>query len=500
VHFWVAPRARLTATICLCFEQETLMSASQPRGTQIAAGLVRRAHVATLHQGIVFEAVSALEMREAGPWQRLFLRHAGMLVLGAAAPDEEFRDFRNHVMLPGGVPWRGAAARAESWYVNLVTALRKREWDNVAYCTGVLGHYVIDALHPLHTAQSAAENDVHYACDVATWTQWDRLRPRVVAARLGTAVALADSPDFLSQALATGADNAHRNYQVLTSHVDLFVAPDDPAAALDTTAQQLLVGVIASQAETLAAIVARAIREAGVGAPSVALTAAGIRALVGWPLNSLARFRRRRTACATLALMRDEVRRTGHASASLTDEERGKRDLFAKELEARSGAAAINVVPFETKPQENRGRPLSDDDTIGDVIVLQRRRMPQEVARPAPRRVEADQLRRRNDGVNESLRDMPIAAASALLNAAAPMPMSLAAHDAAGLAHAAAASLLTSGPRGAAGFRDRRAAAQMQAAWSSTPASAVASNRVAAAFEAVAGLTRAQHDLLRGAG
>jgi hypothetical protein len=476
------------------------MSASMPRGTRMAARLVHRAHVASLHQGIVLDAVSALEMPESVQWQRLFLHHAGMLALGAAAPDDEFRDFRNHVMSPTGTPWRGAAARAESWYQNLVSALRKREWENAAYCTGVLAHYVIDALHPLHTAQSAAENDIHFACDVASWSLWPSLRVLAAAARPTAVVTLVDAPDFLSQALVTGAEHAHHHYAALCTHVDLVAAPDDPAAALDATAQKILVKVIAAQQATVAAVVARAIREAGVGAPQVALTATCIRAFFGWSINSVAKLRRQRCARATLALMRDEVRRTGHASASLPDEERAKRDLFANDLQgAAAGASGTNVVLFGTKPQDGNGRPVGDDEMAGEVIVLQRRRMAQESPRPAPRRVEAGPLRRRREGVGDALAEVAVneaphaaPAVTVKLAAAAAVPRSATSHDAVGLAHAAAASLLMFDAAGVPGFRDRRAAAPM-------PDTGQAAS-LGRAFEEIAGLTNAQSDLLRGAG
>ena len=80
--------------------------------------------------------------------------------MGAAAPDSEFRDYKNHVTLPRDGYWGGAIPKAQSWYLNLTAALAKREWQNAAYCAGVLSHYVIDALDPLHTAQSEAGNDI----------------------------------------------------------------------------------------------------------------------------------------------------------------------------------------------------------------------------------------------------------------------------------------------------------------------------------------------------
>jgi hypothetical protein len=493
------------------------MSASTPKGLRLAKSLIRRAYVATTHQGIAFEAVASLELPEALRWHRLFLKHGPMLALGASAPDEEFRDYRNHMLFPRDSFWGGADTRAESWYRNLVSALGKREWENVAYCTGVLAHYVIDALHPLHTSQSAAENDIHFACDLATWVALPDLQrsARLVSRRGALSVATVSEP--LLAVLHSGAEDAYQNYASLSEHTSLDRAVVDPVTAVDAAGRVVLVEVLATQTATLASLISRAIREAAVGAPDVGLVGTGIKALLGWPINSVGNARRLRQGRRALSAMQDEVRVGGHASASLPDDVRVKRDAYAKEFAhgpamATAPAGSANVVPFEVKPQPGRSVVgTTDDDGSGEVIVFQRRRVAEAIPRPAPRRVEAERPRVRSQA-------LALVAASermALQSDAQPLPAAtrdiamtarrVHASEAIGLAHAAAAVLVPSGTDNLSSFRDRRAATGLQVraapdALQEAPADSPVSASCGVKNEGFPGLTPGQVALLVGAG
>ena len=189
------------------------MPASTHFGTRLARACIRRAATTTTHQAIAFDAIGRLAAPRAEAWERLILRHGALFALGAAAPDSEFRDFKNHMVLPRDGYWGGAIARAQSWHLNLTTALAKAEWDNVAYCAGVLSHYVVDALHPFHTGQSEAENDIHYALDATVWSMYPTLAKEAAALPQRTAVALPHGPAFLAVALGSGASKANASYE-----------------------------------------------------------------------------------------------------------------------------------------------------------------------------------------------------------------------------------------------------------------------------------------------
>ena len=368
------------------------MAASASFGTRLAARLIRRSQTTATHQAIAFDAIACLSSPNANAWQRMFLKQAQLFALGAAAPDAEFRDYKNHVVFPRDGYWGGAIPKAQSWYLNLTTALAKREWQNAAYCAGVLNHYVIDALHPLHTAQSEAENDIHYALDVTVWTTYATL------ARQGTTlksspVALSAEPGFLALALCAGAERANQNYEKLLAHFDMARAVTDPAMGLDIIGRQVMAGVIADATQMLAAIFDRAIADAGTEASQVPLVGASLTAALGLPLAAMANARRTRTSLRQIVLMFDELVATGRVTKHLPDEERAKRDLYAKEiLGARVKSNVDNVFPFV--PNSKVSTPATvpaaegDEDTGGEVIVLTRNRVKMEPVRPAPRRVE----------------------------------------------------------------------------------------------------------------
>ena len=71
----------------------------------------------------------------------------------------------------------GAARRrrCSSWYQHLVEALTLQDWPTAVYCAGVLSHYYTDPLHPFHTAQSEAENNIHRAAEWSISQAYDEL-------------------------------------------------------------------------------------------------------------------------------------------------------------------------------------------------------------------------------------------------------------------------------------------------------------------------------------
>jgi hypothetical protein len=127
--------------------------------------VVRAGHARGSHHHLAFDGLQRLRRPDADRWQRVFLKHAQLFTDGAKAPDTDFKDFKNHVLHPRDNYWGGAPEKARNWYHNLVEALAQHRWDTAAYCAGVLSHYVVDPLHPFHTAQSEAENNIHRAVE-----------------------------------------------------------------------------------------------------------------------------------------------------------------------------------------------------------------------------------------------------------------------------------------------------------------------------------------------
>lgn len=116
--------------------------------------VLHAAHARGTHHKLAFDGVDRIGGSEAEPWKRAFLKHADQLMLGAKAPDDEFKDFTNHVLHPRDDWWGGAPTAARSWYQKLVDALVAKDWPLATYRAGVLTHYLSDPLQPFHTGQT----------------------------------------------------------------------------------------------------------------------------------------------------------------------------------------------------------------------------------------------------------------------------------------------------------------------------------------------------------
>ena len=125
--------------------------------------IISAAHASGTHHKLALDALRWLDSPAADLWQKLFLKHADLYLEGSKAPDQEFKDFKNHVLHPRDDYWGGAAEKVVSWYQHLVEALAQGDWQTAIYCAGVLSHYYTDPLHPFHTAQTEAENSIHRA-------------------------------------------------------------------------------------------------------------------------------------------------------------------------------------------------------------------------------------------------------------------------------------------------------------------------------------------------
>ena len=457
------------------------MPASAQFGSRLAQRSIRRAVIATTHQAIAFDALERLAVSGAGNWRRLFLHEAELFALGTNAPDAEFRDFKNHVLLPRDGFWGGAPGKAQSWCLNLSAALRKQEWRNAAYCAGVLSHYLIDIAHPFHTGQSEAENDIHTALDACVWSLYPTLAEKG-RTTVANAVAIAGDADFLSLAMADTATRANADYERLHAHFDLARAVADPTTGLDAIGQRIMAEAIARATALFAAVLDRVISDAAVSAPSVSLTATALRASLGLPLASLARFGQRRARRVEIAAIYDELMSTGHVVTHLAEEFRVKRELYDKEIAAKRPRVSVdNVFPFE--PRRRADTPAADshsEETSADIVTLRRQRIAVEPPRPAPPHVEAEPIRRRADVLNQIILEdaaqavpafAPAASAPAAVArsseaaAVSSARVARAAVDAniAALGHAAAASLVPTGGA-AASFREKRSALAASAA------------------------------------
>src|SRR5262245_33247312 len=115
------------------------------------------------HHRLAIDALRHLRGDDAEKWQNVFLHFYEAYLQGAKAPDDKFKDFKNHVCHAADNYWGGAPQAAQEWYGHTVEALSAKDWKRAAYNAGVLSHYLVDPLQPLHTGQTEAENVIHRA-------------------------------------------------------------------------------------------------------------------------------------------------------------------------------------------------------------------------------------------------------------------------------------------------------------------------------------------------
>jgi predicted flap endonuclease-1-like 5' DNA nuclease len=294
--------------------------------------IIRAAHANGTHHKLALDALRDLEHEQADGWRKVFLRHADSFMEGAKAPDTVFKDFKNHVLHVGDNYWGGAPERVQHWYAVFVRELKASNWPEAVYAAGVLAHYYCDPIHPFHTAQSEAENNIHRAVEWSINRSYDDLRVIGEAHFWGERPEPADGQDWLADFVCRGAEKSHGYYEYLIAHYNLQKGVVDPPAGLDDNARRILAELIMYAAGGYAAILDRAIAEAAVAPPEVNLTLdtvmAAIKIPAKWVLKKLTDAEDRKIVEA----MYDELMETGKVEANLPEDDRVVRALHAKEV------------------------------------------------------------------------------------------------------------------------------------------------------------------------
>jgi len=285
------------------------------------------------HHRLALLALSRLEGETGGRWRDLFFSEHEALFEGAKAPDAVFKDFKNHVLHVRDGFWGGAVQSATAWRERLLDALRRQNWREAAYAAGVLSHYVVDPIHPFHTAQSEAENVIHRALEWSVSKDFATLRS-VLEVELGgyPEVWAPEGPDWLGEALRTGAGFANRFYDELIDRYDFDAGRKDPPAGLDEGLRRIIAGLMGYAAGLLAHVLQRTCDEAGVEPPRVHLAPAVILATLKAPARAVARAVGDLQERRLVGGMHREYKRTGKVLKTLPEDDRAVRALYAAEV------------------------------------------------------------------------------------------------------------------------------------------------------------------------
>lgn len=312
------------------------------------------------HHKLAVDALPLLRGDDADGWRNLFLTRFDDYLRGAKAPDDAFKDFRNHVLHVADGGWGGAVAAAEQWYQQTVDALRERRWSQAVYAAGVLSHYVTDPVMPLHTGQSVAENNMHRACEWSVSQAYDRLRQRLEAELGGLPrIELPAQEQWLKRLLTRNAAAAHAEYDRIVREYDFGQGVKSPLRGLNDDLQLIFARLLGLAIGSYARVLERALEESQVRPPWTLPTLTGvlaaIRVPIDWVVNRLNDAEERRYIRAIYR----ELQQTGRVEQTLPEENRTIRELHAREVlgkpaiatAAVTSAAAPSAAAAATAPQ-----------------------------------------------------------------------------------------------------------------------------------------------------
>ena len=304
--------------------------------------IIYAAHAKGTHHKLALDALKQLTSPETERWQRVFLKHAETYLAGSKAPDDQFKDFKNHVLHVRDNYWGGALGKAEEWYGALCAALRAQDWEKVAWNAGVLSHYITDPIQPFHTGQSEAENAIHRAAEWSISRSYDDIRKQGVATSGDFVLTAGEGPAWLRELVCAGAEKANVHYETLIGHYDLKKGVVDPPAGLDGLSRKILGDLVVYASAAVAAALDRAFAETGAVPPDVDLALDTIMAALKIPAKTLAKRLADAEDRAVVMAMYDELNATGRVDKTLPEDDRVVRDLHAAEVETpRLAARAV---------------------------------------------------------------------------------------------------------------------------------------------------------------
>jgi predicted flap endonuclease-1-like 5' DNA nuclease len=355
--------------------------------------IIYAAHASGTHHKLVLDGLRRIGGPDAEAWRDAFLAQHKLLLEGAKAPDDEFKDFKNHVLHVRDGYWGGAPEKARNWYEHLVTALGEAKSEEAAYCLGVLSHYLTDPLMPLHTGQSEAENNVHRAIEWSVSRSYADLVALAESGGGAARVTAGTDANWLAALVCKGAEVANESYETLISHYDFHRGVVDPPAGLDAKSRRVIGGLLIRSAETVAVVLERAIVESGAKPPAVSLAVKTFLATLAIPVKAVLKRMASAAERREVEAIYDELQATGKVEVNLPEDERVMRDLYAREVQAikAPGPSADERFPLPQAKPAVVLRPMKQSQPQAKVVAREstataaaKSMQPRPVTPPAP--------------------------------------------------------------------------------------------------------------------
>lgn len=206
--------------------------------------ILRAARCRSTHHFFAIDALERLgdplSVGRPGRLRDLLLKHHGSYLKGAKDPDDEFKDFQNHVLHVSDGGWGGAVKACQHWLEQSLGCLRAGQWSDAAYACGVLSHYFTDPIMPLHTGQTERESVVHRPMEWSICKSYEEIYSQCQFAKAKTRITLGDHAEWIGDAVEQAAGIAHQHYHRLIEIYNLQRSLVDPRQGLGKEARQIL--------------------------------------------------------------------------------------------------------------------------------------------------------------------------------------------------------------------------------------------------------------------
>lgn len=285
-----------------------------------------------MHHKLAMNALQHLRGDHAEKWRDLFIRYYELYLLGSKDPDTKFKDFRNHVLHVSDNFWGGAITQAEKWYAETVKDIKAGQWKQAVYSAGVLSHYFMDPLMPLHTGQTEEEGVIHRACEWSINKSYDQLVELLVQGDGYPEFELPKSGDWLKRTVSAGASLAHQHYQTYIDHYNIEVGVKDPPAGLDDELKQITAKLIGYASVGFARVLERAFGEAESEPVAAKTTLLGYLTALTIPFTWVLKKISSAKDKSAVSKVYNEFKKTGKVIKALSTDEKTVRKLHAEEV------------------------------------------------------------------------------------------------------------------------------------------------------------------------
>ncbi len=285
------------------------------------------------HHKLAMDALRQLRAPQAETWRNMFLGHIETYLDGAKAPDNKFKDFKNHVLHVHEGEWGGAIKATEQWYEKTRTALAAKQWAEAVYNAGVLSHYYSDPWQPFHTGQTEQEGIVHRAAEWSIACAYNELQ-ELLETELGgyPEVPMPTGNDWLAEMVRYGAHTSNPHYQFSIDHYDLKSGTKNPPTGLDAELKRRIAKLIGGAVSGFARILDRLIAEADVTPPHTNVTLLGVMAQLTVPIFFVTKKMKNAKEKAAVLAMYNEFQQTGKVLKTLPEDDWEIRRMHAEEV------------------------------------------------------------------------------------------------------------------------------------------------------------------------